>query len=194
MSVPESFTTGTEDSANGHPAISQRKKAKKAREAKRKAKKQSIPEAAISLPDLRNEATEDVYDVGDVLAQSASMLPETILYNKDRDSSQDVLAYTESANDHDASIEVVSEPISTDTTFAQGVSPVPLPEPVLPITKHGKHMHWIRFARRFISDQLTNPFPPSWDGCSHSTSCSFENNDFLDCPFHEPRKCIATGT
>ncbi|KAI4672066.1 uncharacterized protein J4E78_000566 [Alternaria triticimaculans] len=143
MSAPESFTTETEDSVNGHPAISQKKKAKKAREAKRKAKKQSIPEAAISLPDLRNEATEDVYDVGDVLAQSAPMLPETILYNKDRDSSQDVLSYTESANDHDASTEVVSEPISTDATFAKGVSPVPLPEPLLPVTKHGKHMHWI---------------------------------------------------
>ncbi|KAI4705497.1 hypothetical protein J4E81_000379 [Alternaria sp. BMP 2799] len=163
VSAPESFTTETEDSVNGHPAISQRKKAKKAREAKRKAKKQSIPEAAMSLPDLRNEATEDVCDVGDALAQSASMLPETILYTKDSDSSQDVLSYTESANDHDASTEVVSEPISTDTTFAKGMSPVPLPEPVLPITKHGKHMHWIRFARKFISDQLTNPFPPSWD-------------------------------
>lgn len=194
MSAPESFTSETEDSVNGHRAISQRMKAKKAREAKRKAKKQSISEAAMSLPDLRTEATKDVDEVGDVLAQAAFTLPETMPYTKDRDSCQDVLSYTTIASGHDAFAKVVSQPASTDTVFAKEVSPVPLPEPILPITKHGKHMHWIRFVRKFVGDQLTNPFPPSWNGCPHSTSCSFENNDILDCPFHEPRKCFTTGT
>ncbi|KAI4650340.1 hypothetical protein J4E93_002696 [Alternaria ventricosa] len=122
MSAPESFVTEAEDSVNGHPAISQRKKAKKAREAKRKAKKQSAPESAISPADIRNEATEDVHDVGDVVAQAGYTPPETMLYTKDQVSSQDALPYISIAGGHDASTEAVSEPVSTDTAFAKGVT------------------------------------------------------------------------
>jgi hypothetical protein len=185
MQQPESFTA----EVDGHPAISQRKKAKKAREAKRKAKNQSISEAAIDTSRPRSEAAEDVGKEVDVSTQGASMPSENNPNIQGRDNGKHVPSHTTNTIVSDEAANGVVESVATNTGFAEEVASVPLPRPIA-VTKHGKHMHWVRFVRTFLVDQLTNPFPSSCSGCSHSTSCLFESNDILDCPFHEPRKFI----
>jgi hypothetical protein len=186
---PESFVTETEDCTNDQPAISQKKKAKKAREAKRKAKKQSVVEETVGSSNPQNEATEYAGKEIDVLPQGAFTPLEAKNNSKVRDDDNELPSCRINANGKDVIAEVVVEAVAPVPGSAQEVPPLPLPEP-MPITKHGKHMHWTRFVRKFLVDQLTNPLPASCSGCSHSTPCPFENSGIPDCPFHEPRRFI----
>jgi hypothetical protein len=61
-------------------------------------------------------------------------------------------------------------------------SPVPFH-----VTYSTKHIHWLKFKRHFMVDKLTVPFISRSLGCSHDSTCVYESNDLLDCPFHEPR-------
>jgi hypothetical protein len=182
LKEPESFVTETEDYSSGHPVISQKKKAKKAREAKRKAKKQDASEEVV------NENVDGKIDEETrVSAQDFSTPPETKLETEVENIDKKPQTSSMKVNSDDKVAKVATEPILRSI---DGVSPAPPHEP-MPATKHGKHMHWVRFTRNFIADQLTNPYSPSWSGCSHGTSCSFETNNVLDCPFHEPCKNLA---
>ncbi|RII21974.1 hypothetical protein CUC08_Gglean001148 [Alternaria sp. MG1] len=178
---PETFVFQTEDDVSGHAAVSQKKKAKKAREAKRKAKKHSTSNEII---------TEDVGDEPDISMQGPSTPQKTKVDTNVLDIDETLQSFSMDTKTEGKFADLVVEPIAMIHDSSDGISPVPPPES-MPITKHGKHMHWIRFVRNFVVDQLTNPYSPSWSGCSHSSSCSFENNNVPDCPFHEPHcSCV----
>jgi hypothetical protein len=179
---PESFVIETEDYASGHPIVSQKKKAKKAQEAKRKSKKQSTSEEVVT-GDLNKDVNEEIT----VLAQGLSTPPEVKLDTGVLDIDKKLQSYWVDAKTGDMITEAVVEPIAIISGPISEVSP-------MVVTKHGKHMHWIRFLRNFVVDQLTNPSSPSWSGCSQNTSCHFENNNVPDCPFHEPRKYIIVAS
>ncbi|KAG9193094.1 hypothetical protein G6011_03129 [Alternaria panax] len=182
---PESFVAEAEDDISTHPMVSQKKKAKKAREAKRKTKKHSTSE---EIPN--GDVDELVEEETDASARDLSAPPETNLDTNVKDIDKTLQLYSMSTNTEHQVIEAVVEPTTMIPEFINSTSPVPPPEPVT-VTKHGKHMHWIRFTRIFVVDQLTNPYSPSSSSYSHSTLCSFENNNIPDCPFHEPHcSCV----
>ncbi|KAH7089271.1 hypothetical protein FB567DRAFT_591382 [Paraphoma chrysanthemicola] len=169
-----------------HPVVSQKKAKKYEREARRKAKKAGDVivngvEARLQVP----------------AALDASVLVEgTAAANPIADF--DSLATLPS----DAVVvKTTTEPLNTlevDTTQLEITDPEPWlelacstsPEPLF-TTHHRKHMHWLRFERQFIVDQMTDPCLTLWAGCSHGTSCAFETLGVVDCPFHEPHcSCV----
>jgi hypothetical protein len=180
---PESFVPETEEPENGHPAVSQKKKSKKAREAKRKAKKLNSSAELANEPAEEDKVTEEPKINVDIVSKSASKPqdPEPEEAKRDQD-----LRSQQAAVDTGSQIQEVVEPVVVVLEPPEKPSPVPTP-----VTKHGKHKHWTRFTRIFVVDQLTDPFLPSFAGCSHGTSCAFEANDVQDCPFHEPHcSCV----
>ncbi|CAN9084217.1 unnamed protein product [Alternaria alternata] len=152
---PETFVFQTEDDVSGHAAVSQKKKAKKAREAKRKAKKHSTSNEII---------TEDVGDEPDISMQGPSTPQKTKVDTNVLDIDKTLQSFSMDTKTEGKFADLVVEPIAMIHDSSDGISPVPPPES-MPITKHGKHMHWIRFVRNFVVDQLTNPYSPSWN-CS----------------------------
>jgi hypothetical protein len=163
INEPESFVAETEELENGHPVVSQKKKSKKAREAKRKAKKLNVSTELADDPLDQEEATEEAKDDVEIISKDASIQHESEL--------EDAQRYQELCSppgdvDTDSHTDVV-EQVVVDPELSEEPSPAPMP-----ITKHGKHMHWARFNRNFVVDQLTDPFLPSWSGCSHRTSVS----------------------
>ncbi|KAF1831096.1 hypothetical protein BDW02DRAFT_601128 [Decorospora gaudefroyi] len=143
---PESFLASTGEPTNGHPAVAQRRKSKRARGARGTAKGYSVLEKVSEDPVAQSNAAEEIVS-------------------------------SESAIPHPAK-EAPSAPLSSPA----------------PVTKPRKHMDWVRFSRTFLSDQLTNPFSPSWSECAHETSCalvsakSTHENDVVECSF---RDCTA---
>jgi hypothetical protein len=84
--------------------------------------------------------------------------------------------------------------ISTDDmTMLESSVALPCPTSI-PIVYNSKHIHWTKFKRRFIVDQLTGPFLTLSSGCSHGINCVFESNEVPDCPFHEPRTYNEKGS
>ncbi|KAL1798968.1 hypothetical protein ACET3X_003005 [Alternaria dauci] len=182
---PESFIVQTEDHVSGHPVVSQKKKAKKAREAKRKAKKQSVSDEIVN-----GNIDEDVEEEADVSVQGLCTPRETKVDTNVENIDEMLQSYSMSTKAEGKLTEAIVNPMTMASSRVDGMSPVHSPES-MPVTKHGKHIHWIRFVRNFAVDQLTDPYPPSWSGCAHSTLCSFENNNVPDCPFHEPHcSCV----
>jgi hypothetical protein len=171
---PESFIAETPQSTNDHPAVSQRKQAKKAREAKRKAKKATAPVDLVSDATVGNDALEEVKEKVSVLQNVTS---EVVFDNGEIHGGQKLRLLH--ALQEEIEIELSFEATGSDST------PSEIP---LQVTKHGKHVHWTRYTRKFLVDQLTGPDFSSLSGCSPGTSCVFESNDVVDCPFHAPRK------
>ncbi|KAI5373768.1 hypothetical protein J4E82_007581 [Alternaria postmessia] len=131
---PETFVFQTEDDVSGHAAVSQKKKAKKAREAKRKAKKHSTSNEII---------TEDVGDEPDISMQGPSTPQKTKVDTNVLDIDETLQSFSMDTKTEGKFADLVVEPIAMIHDSSDGISPVPPPES-MPITKHGKHMHWIR--------------------------------------------------
>lgn len=174
-----------EQPSDEHSAVNQKKRAaKQAREVKRKAKKLTTDiEVVDPLP-----AQEDISPVtDDGMSMEVSSPSPTDSYDDSH------LVATEQFLSLCADLDVglcLDKPESpedsvTDTCDEALVSP-------LPITKHGKHMHWVKFTRMFTVDQLTMPNMSIYTACTHDTSCVFEGNNVPDCPFHKPREFPTT--
>lgn len=181
---PETFATELEEKAAAeHVIVSQKKKSKKLREAKRKARKIDMIKnsgASIASKRANNQVTEaadtSLCDISTVLeagSQSSDTeeIPLALL-------SQDIVSVG-------YDMDQTSKNTGSTTTSLQDVSNVLLPGP-MPVTTHGKQSHWRNFVLNFTADQLTNPLLPSWGVCSYESWCMFEKNRILDCPFHPP--------
>jgi hypothetical protein len=161
-----------EEAAVGHAAVSQKKAKKHEREARRKAKKTSEQEEHVV-------ATADPVEKKPAVSQRIPGLtitthakPKVVLV----DDPARKLAVT--SVDIEATVRITEALVEPTGPF--------LPAPI-PTIYNSKHMHWTKFQRQFIVDQLTSPLLKAWTGCSHGTSCVFEIHDVPDCPFHEPR-------
>lgn len=161
-----------DESIHSHPVVSQKKKAKKAREAKRKARKLTPQDELVHLLLEQDEVAINVDANSDTTSSSSS---PTADWHLAEDTNEDIGT--------DSCLNEIASPVSLDSSPREEPSPISVP-----ITRHGKHVHWSRFTRNFIVDQLTTPFLSSLGTCYHGTSCAFEDNDVLDCPFHQPRK------
>lgn len=179
--APEQFVVEDdkhmEEQSNDHPIVSQKKTAsKKAREARRKAKKLTAQDQlANAAADQEPSPAEDCPD---------ERSSNTTIYTSDRLSGEDVPPLQPTEVDGQSQTDKMDLSVPRIAEHSVELSST-LP---LQSTKHAKHIHWLKFARYFVVDQLTNPILPSWRGCSHVTACAFEGNDVPDCPFHEPRK------
>jgi hypothetical protein len=155
--------------------VSQKKAKKYEREARRKAKK------AVELATV-------------VVEPQVPVAPDTVAL-------QDPTSAVKPSNRFDSSVVLLSDAVLIETTVevvtthiddlepAVGLANIAPPEP-LAITNSSKHLHWLKFKRQFIVDQLTDPCLTLWPGCSHGTSCAFEAHGVVDCPFHQPRESI----
>ncbi|CAO2654626.1 Nn.00g113590.m01.CDS01 [Neocucurbitaria sp. VM-36] len=191
---PEQFIVPADrpvnDSVSPQPMVPQKKKAKKAREAKRKARKETGQENAMSTTMVPNDIPRQ--DMDDIDAIPASAFTSAVVDFEDPDFVKDEELPKKSTQ---RSEEIVSEchiakaesqeVLGSQSSKEQLRRCRSLSTDIL-VTKDGKHMHWIKFARHFVADQLTGPFFPSWSGCSHNKPCVFEGNSIPDCPFHEP--------
>jgi hypothetical protein len=171
---PESFVTETPQSANDHPTVSQRKQAKKARETKRKAKKATAPVVSGSDATQEGEAHEEVNEKVKVLQ---SVPPRSVFHNGGDNDGQKISSLDSLQGEGE--VKFPSEAAYSESTPS---------ETTVQVTKHGKHVHWTRYTRNLLVDQPTGPDFPPLSGCAPGTSCVFESNDVVDCPFHEPRK------
>lgn len=173
---PEGFID--DDPTTGHPVVSQKKAKKYEREARRKAKK------AVELATV-------------VVESQAPAAPDTVAF-------QDPTSAVKPSNRFDSPVALPSDAVLIETTVevvtthiddiadlepSVGLANIAPPEP-LAVTNSSKHMHWLKFKRQFIVDQLTDPCLTLWPGCSHGTSCAFEAHGVVDCPFHQPRESI----
>ncbi|KAH9881763.1 hypothetical protein J1614_000934 [Plenodomus biglobosus] len=130
--TPEEFINNVDDTAattaKTYPLVSQKKKAKKEREAKRKARKVAVQgELSLGSPDVNAP--------------------------------------------------VVMQALNAPTM----------------------HMHWLRFTRYLIVDQLTSPLMVPWHTPHNGTPengapCPFERNSEPDCPFHDASLVFGQAT
>ncbi|KAF1944313.1 hypothetical protein EJ02DRAFT_398438 [Clathrospora elynae] len=190
---PEGFVAEMPEPTNGHPAVSQKKKAKKAREAKRKAKKFSSEEEDEHTPAVQHDAADKPINEIDTASMNSPTTPVADAVYEDDINSLDIpeaLPLHWGEVDDDFDINAVADADVLISKPYEKPSPTP-PTALVPVTKSGKHMHWLRFTRNFIVDQLTDPCLATWVGCAHGTSCAFEHNNVPDCPFHEPHcSCV----
>jgi len=180
---PEGFVVASKETVNDQPAISQKKKAKKTRETKRKAKKLEVLDCIPDIASFRAEAAEEVTDNTDTISTDKTTLEAECGLSE--------MIRSEKISSHLNGIDADSDIDQVEKAAAQPPVPsektIPVFKPATkPSTKHEKHMHWLRFTRYLLVDQLNDPIPSSYSGCSHATSCVFENNEIQDCPFHEP--------
>ncbi|KAF1841280.1 uncharacterized protein K460DRAFT_399093 [Cucurbitaria berberidis CBS 394.84] len=191
---PERFLAPANEPVNdltdGHPVVSQKKKAKKAREAKRKAKKSVVQEEVASTLVVRGDSLDDTTDDVDMISSNVSTWSIADSEDAQEPKIPGVsISYGEQIAHKLRTVEVVRQEVF-ESQALKALSP-PASCTNLAITKHGKHMHWIKFTRNFVVDQLTSPFLSSWSGCSHGTTCAFESNGVPDCPFHTPHcSCV----
>lgn len=188
---PETFATEPEKAATEHVIVSQKKKSKKLREAKRKARKLGMmrdTEASIASKGANNQVIEAV----DTSLCDISTVLEAGSQNSDTEEISLALPIQDVVS---VGYDMIQTSKNTGSAIAslQDVSNN-LPTEPLPVTMHRKQSHWRSFVLKFTADQLTNPFLPSWGGCSYESWCIFEKNHILDCPFHPPRTCsLATS-
>ncbi|KAF2829516.1 hypothetical protein CC86DRAFT_286753 [Ophiobolus disseminans] len=166
--------------ATGHPAVNQKKAKKYEREARRKAKKAFVHEEDVA-------PITDTAEVSKAELTSTAVRPTVQAMDSDVEMKKAVAALFQPAA---ASVEIKAEVVKTVAPAT--LKPKPTPAAASPpTTQNGKHMHWIKFKRQFIVDQLSDPCLPTWSGCSHDTSCPYEANGVPDCPFHEPHcSCV----
>jgi hypothetical protein len=187
---PERTLTSDEKPEIAHPIVSQKKAKKLQREAKRKAKKVSDPEAASS-PTAEEEISlekpeQDLHDFS--LSESQ--------VNDAPDARNEMLLHSYvsgviSLIDCEKGLHHTNEHIVMDKQIAKPDILTVVSPTSLPCTTHSRHDHWMRFTRNFVVDQLTVPLLQSFEGCSHGSSCLFESTGLQDCPFHEPRKLVS---
>ncbi|KAL6165268.1 hypothetical protein ACJQWK_08506 [Exserohilum turcicum] len=184
---PESFVAEQEGIANAHPIVSQKKKSKKLREAKRKVKKTSDPEESTGVL-----IADDGSDGQHSRATNAP-LGDAVLgletENQISDMEDDEVAPLSQEDDPNGEASTAATP-NKEYVGASVISP---PSPA-PTTSHGKQIHWMNFVRHFTVDQLTNPFLPLWSGCTYASWCAFEKNGVPDCPFHQPRMSVKSSS
>lgn len=177
---PEGFLDAKAPSADApiadHAAVSQKKAKKYEREARRKASK-------------KNAAQDEVNASVTVATQSAEDAP---VLQSAHDGAADPIS-SDVANppfilptdaimvetNVETTVEVVTTEVSSKHMPEHRAAPAP--------TYSSKHMHWTKFTRYFIVDQLTNPSLPATSGCSHTPTCIFDATEEPDCPYHEPR-------
>jgi len=166
----------------GHPAVNQKKAKKHEREARRKAKKIVVVEEEVSIAAI--ESTEKVEDAPKVertiVKGSRAQLDVSLKTTAKQALTPDTVVVK-------TTVEVVAEQIPITSPSTPGVEVLEPSVPAPPrITRCDKQMNWTKFKRQFIVDQMTDPCLQSSSGCSHGTSCAYEANGMLDCPFHEP--------
>lgn len=199
---PEQFLNANVKSkterTNSEPIISQKKKAKKEREYKRKAKKLARPE-------------------GELIVHTTDMVTHVAACDKgDKAGQEDLVTSTQSAVEDGkatAHPSILTAQCLAETKKNLDVQSVPDPNlkavkeaevvsPAAPfVTSHRKHLHWHRFTRNLLVDQLTLPFmtmwhtPPNGIPENDATPCAFERSGEPDCPFHGFCKyCVNTCT
>ncbi|KAE8828606.1 hypothetical protein P3342_010237 [Pyrenophora teres f. teres] len=180
---PEGFVVELNESTKDQPVISQKKKAKKSREAKRKAKKLAVVE---DTPDYVSSQAEPAEVADDTDAVSTAVTTPVEYENKLREIAcvEQIFQQLDGIKNN-REIEQLANATAQDPELSEKTASASKP-PSPPVTTYGKHRDWLRFLRKLDVDQLSSPIPPSCSGCSHATSCVFENNEIPDCPFHEP--------
>ncbi|KAF2024561.1 hypothetical protein EK21DRAFT_78467 [Setomelanomma holmii] len=164
--------------AVGHTVVSQKKAKKYEREARRKAKKVSEQGRVAEILELPIDTKDAASCDSPPAAQPCDRICSSIMPPSD--------AVTEV---------MTPEAVTTRLKIKESDPCVELlgvttPQP-LAVTHRSKHVHWLKFKRQFIVDQLTDPCMSLWAGCSHGTSCAFETTGAVDCPFHEPHcSCV----
>ncbi|KAF2845456.1 hypothetical protein T440DRAFT_460233 [Plenodomus tracheiphilus IPT5] len=188
--APEEFVSHASqpvaDASPTHPVVSQKKKAKKEREAKRKAKKLAIQEEPLDdSPGFDGTSVSPLplgLDIKENPCIESSMEPDSM--NKRHKHTEAAAACTTQDNaDVDKTEMADLEPTSLEPD--EDVSST-----AMPTTDHGKHLHWHRFTRNLIVDQLTPPSMIHWHtppngSPENAAPCAFERHDKPDCPFHD---------
>ncbi|KAH6614183.1 hypothetical protein C7974DRAFT_72385 [Boeremia exigua] len=180
---PEGAISPNHDTRDAHPVVSQKKAKKAQREAKRKAKKVSIPE------ETANPTAVDPVGLGVTEQVFRETLLDAPLAKYTSHAMEDVSPLRSSSLSRDLAD---GDKDNTDTGLVAKQNndpgfPIELTPPTILHTTHGKHNHWARFSSAFIVDRLTSPLLQSLEACSPGSSCLFESHGVLDCPFHEPR-------
>jgi len=184
LNGPERTITPANNNEEAHPVVSQKRAKKAQREAKRKTKKanESVRTSGFTAVD---EADLDVVEqglghslLGSPVLKRTSDAVEEVLSRDPISSPQELMRDSQVDSPLRASVE-------EDTDLVISILPSP---PLVPLTTHGKHDHWMRFSRFFVVDQLTAPSLQFFEGCCHGSSCLFEIHGVTDCPFHKPRK------
>ncbi|KAI2475596.1 hypothetical protein Ptr902_12937 [Pyrenophora tritici-repentis] len=184
---PEGFVVESNEVAQDQPAISQKKKAKKAREAKRKAKKLALMEDTLDDASSLAETVEATDDTDAVLTAATTPLEDEHKLEDltcAKQVSQHIFQQLHSIK-NDREVEQVAKEVAQAPELSEKTVLVTKPASP-PITTYGKHKDWLRFLHHLDVDRLSSPIPPSCSGCSHAISCAFEDNEIPDCPFHEP--------
>jgi hypothetical protein len=168
-----------DESTITHAIVSQKKAKKHEREARRKKKKKTIQQEESTTP------------TGDTAEETPAILTRIATFTSDNRIEPDVANEDKTSFPlpiGDINVEAVADVSTMHKPEALTALPCLLLSPPVPVVHNSKHMHWVKFKRQFIVDQLTSPFHTSQPGCSHSANCVFETNDVPDCPFHEPCK------
>lgn len=160
------------------PSAYQKKKdAKKAREAKRKAKKIAVASQS------GNTLTEDgLHQEGQEGANAGShgnsntlpdLMPEDSLEPR-------CLPTQDNQPTREDKTNIKAQPATFTLEAMNGLNSASPPK----ASKPAKHSDWTRFEHDLAIDRLTHPCLPT--GCPRDTTCAFEAAGILDCPFHEP--------
>lgn len=196
--TPEEFISNVDDAAattaKTHPLVSQKKKAKKEREAKRKARKIAVQgELSLGSPDVNAPVVmegEMDLDIASDLSNPSSASPGC---------ANDGNGSTESAGAYQTATEAGEDNVGTGYLDLVSTEPDADVSPELLVTNHGKHMHWLRFTRYLMVDQLTPPLMVPWHTPHNGTPengvpCPFERNSEPDCPFHDTSLVFGQAT
>jgi hypothetical protein len=179
--VESDFTMAT-CTAVGHAIVSQKKTKKYEREARRKAKKAGLQEQAL---DIIKVTSID----GDVnLTHDTTLVDDEVVafYCPSEDDSSSTIPLDIILIE--TAVKTVSSPVADMLEFESCAVVLDQSSSVpLHVTNNTKHMHWLKFKRQFMVDQLTSPLLSKSLGCTHDSTCVYMSNDVLDCPFHEPR-------
>ncbi|KAI8942340.1 hypothetical protein NX059_000418 [Plenodomus lindquistii] len=177
------------------PVISQKKRAKKEREAKRKARKLTVQEHLSDIPpsdDITTVVEEEIdSDIAEGLATSPSM--DTDEVHNDPEVKKPTTAYLTPAATSSEGIDT-TEVDTVCTAHGEGTTSA-----VLAVTSHSKHSHWYRFTRNLIVDQLTPPcmissHTPTNGSLDNAAACAFERQSEPDCPFHDASQILDDAT
>jgi hypothetical protein len=184
-SVPDGFVdssvTAVDRPDTGHDIVSQKKAKKYAREAQRKARKKQEKVASIDLAsnDRTTTIQIDLKSIDDDSTRSDIASANNPLSG----SVTEALPFGTLDEFVNTPIAVQSIPDFLVVLHSPQSSPC-RPSPVPLRTVHsGKHIHWMRFERQFIVDQLSGPFLAFDHGCTHLNTCLFQSTDEIDCPF-----------
>jgi hypothetical protein len=165
----------------GHAIVSQKKAKKYEREARRKAKKLVVDEdAEVAMNALTEDAeaalNATAEDDGAIVESDHHPELDTGLRLGELPNTKEVLEVPAG----DATIVCTDEPEPEPRVASLVATP--------PTVHNSKHSHWTRFARQFNVDQLAEPSRSVYSGCAHLTTCVYEINGEVDCPYHKPRK------